>query len=215
MKHLNFWTLDCIFILFSQVFQLKSSLKPAICSSKKKQAVSPHGNRPSLCSRSPIPQICWWRRRSNLTRVTQHFHPTVDQWPTNKMEAYIHSLAPFFQTKKRICNKFRCTVFLYIILRVGCTWGVQYFGIPCLSLAHRNRTGDMPPTAPSMPASTAAAHHSMAEVLHYLSWVGSPVIPLLLLGVRYHISHLQDFFDKSTVSQSFLKEEKFTTTVRI
>ena len=101
----------------------------------------------------------------------------------------------------------RCTVFLYIyiytILKVGCAWGVQYVGIPCLSLAHRNRTGDMPPTAPSMPASTAAAHHSIDEVLHYLSWVGSPVIPLLLLGVRYHISHLQDFFDKSTVPQSF------------
>lgn len=135
---------------------------------------------------------------------------------THKQNGSIYSfISSVFSNKKRICNKFRCTVFLYIILRVGCTWGVQYFGIPCLSLAHRNRTGDMPPTAPSMPASTAAAHHSMAEVLHYLSWVGSPVIPLLLLGVRYHISHLQDFFDKSTVSQSFLKEEKFTTTVRI
>ena len=83
------------------------------------------------------------------------------------------------------------SVYIYIILRVGCTWGVQYVGIPCLSLAHRNRTGDMPPTTPSMPARTAAAHHSIDEVLHYLSWVGSPVIPLLLLGVRYHISHLQ------------------------
>ena len=26
MKHLNFWTLDCIFVLFSQIFQVKSSL---------------------------------------------------------------------------------------------------------------------------------------------------------------------------------------------
>ena len=148
--------------------------------------------RPSLCSRSPIPQICWWRRRSNLTRIIQHFtQPWINEdigyqetGPTNKMEPYIHSLAPFFQTKKRICNKLRCTVFLYIytILKVGCAWGVQYVGIPCLSLAHRNRTGDMPPTAPSMPASTAAAHHSIDEVLHYLSWVGSPRYPVAFVG---------------------------------
>ena len=94
--------------------------------------------------------------------------------------------------------------------------GCPIFGIPCLSPAHRNRTGDMPPTAPSMPASTAAAHHSIDEVLHYLSWVGSPVIPLLLLGVLLNIiSHICRFFDKSTVSQSFIIFEKLQQTFRI
>ena len=74
--------------------------------------------------------------------------------------------------------------YISIILRVGCTWGVQYFGIPCLSLAHRNRTGDMPPTAPSMPASTCITSAGWVLPLsHCCCWV---------LDLIFHICRFLD-----------------------
>ena len=78
----NIWTFELW--IASSFYSLKSfKLNPhlsAIFFVKKKTGRFSAFDRPSLCSRSPIPQICWWRRRSNLTRVTQHFTETMDQW---------------------------------------------------------------------------------------------------------------------------------------
>lgn len=43
--------------------------------------------------------------------------------------------------------------------------------------------------------------------LHYFSWVSSPLIPLLLLGVRSHISHLQIFGPNQQCPNLFIKKK--------
>ena len=118
MKHLNFWTLDCIFILFSQIFQVKSSLLRNFFVKKKKtgrfSAVWPSFALLKVSDSSNLLVAATLKPdKGHSTFSPNHGSMRISGNRTHKQNGTIYSLAPFFKQKKG-----------YVI-----NWDVLYFCI--------------------------------------------------------------------------------------